>query len=174
MERLDTLSNLDSAISLPEWLPSEVAELTKTRVWSGYSKELQVTPRMIQTHAVNTGDFQDIHLDSLRATHADFPAPIAHGFLVLGLLPQLLATYAALINADLHVVPTDISSIRILNPVLHNGIVRASMRIVDMQELKTTRRGCIFNVGFRTQTQDPNTERWKYALDGSLSVWVYP
>ncbi len=175
MGALDTSAQPTVIDSLPAWLPSEVTELIQTKKWSGYSLEVPVTPRMIQNHAVTTGDFQDIHLSPARAIHADFTAPIAHGFLVLGLLPQLLSAYQTLIGASLHVVPTGMGSIHILNPVLQNAVVRASMRIIGMEYLNPSiRQVCSFAVEFRIQTQDPNTVRWKYSIDGVLSVRVYP
>ncbi|UTX54733.1 MaoC family dehydratase [Leucobacter aridicollis] len=54
----------------------------------GVSEWLRVTQHMIDAFATATGDRQWIHVDSERAAAGPFGTTIAHGFMVLSLLPQ--------------------------------------------------------------------------------------
>ena len=51
---------------------------------------ITVTQEQVNQFAEATGDHQWIHVDVERAKAGPFGAPIAHGFLTLSLLPQLL------------------------------------------------------------------------------------
>ncbi len=55
----------------------------------GHSPWLVVGQDVIQQFADATGDRQWIHLDPDRAAAGPFGAPVAHGFLVLSLIPTL-------------------------------------------------------------------------------------
>lgn len=62
----------------------------------GTSDWLLVDQQMIDTFGKNTGDEQWIHMDPERAANGPFGGTIAHGFLVLSLLPALAnQTYEA-------------------------------------------------------------------------------
>lgn len=52
---------------------------------------LMVDQALIDAFATVTGDRQWIHVDPEQARHTPFGGTIAHGFLTLSLLPQLLA-----------------------------------------------------------------------------------
>ena len=56
----------------------------------GPSDFLQVTQDMITTFAAATGDHQWIHEDVTRAGDGPFGSTIAHGYLILSLIPALL------------------------------------------------------------------------------------
>ena len=51
---------------------------------------ITVTQAMIDAFAEATGDHQFIHVDPERARHTPFGTTIAHGFLTLSLLPQIM------------------------------------------------------------------------------------
>ncbi len=55
----------------------------------GYSDWHTVTQREIDLFAEATGDNQWIHVDPARAKDGPFGSTIAHGYLVLSLIPQL-------------------------------------------------------------------------------------
>lgn len=57
----------------------------------GHSDWHDVTQEQVNLFADATGDHQWIHVDPIAATAGPFGAPIAHGFLVLSLLPVLTA-----------------------------------------------------------------------------------
>lgn len=66
-------------------LPSRVGQPLGSSEW------VMVDQRRIQRFAEATNDHQWIHVDEKRAAQGPFKATIAHGFLTLGLLPELLA-----------------------------------------------------------------------------------
>ena len=58
----------------------------------GYSDWVEITQEMVNQFADATGDHQWIHVDPERAKReSPFGGPIAHGYLTLSLLPQLLS-----------------------------------------------------------------------------------
>ena len=57
----------------------------------GYSDWVEITQDMVNTFADATGDHQWIHVDPERAAaESPFGGPIAHGYLTLSIVPQLL------------------------------------------------------------------------------------
>ena len=56
----------------------------------GYSRYLSITQTMILTFADATHDHQWIHVDVDRAATGPFGRTIAHGYLVLSLIPSML------------------------------------------------------------------------------------
>ncbi len=60
------------------------------RTW--YSEWLIVDQQTIDTFATATGDHQFIHVDPIGAAATPFGGTVAHGFLTLSLLTQLLET----------------------------------------------------------------------------------
>ena len=56
----------------------------------GESDWVTVTQEMIDRFAAATGDDQWIHIDRARAKASSFGTTIAHGFLTLSLIPQML------------------------------------------------------------------------------------
>ncbi|MGV0810209.1 MaoC family dehydratase [Mycolicibacterium setense] len=57
----------------------------------GHSDWHDITQEQVNLFADATGDHQWIHVDPVAAAGGPFGAPIAHGFLVLSLLPVLTA-----------------------------------------------------------------------------------
>jgi acyl dehydratase len=57
----------------------------------GYSAWHEISLDQINLFADATGDYQWIHVDPVAAANGPYGAPIAHGFLVLSLLPVLTA-----------------------------------------------------------------------------------
>jgi acyl dehydratase len=57
----------------------------------GHSDWVEITQEMVNTFADATGDHQWIHVDPERAAReSPFGGPIAHGYLTLSIVPQLL------------------------------------------------------------------------------------
>ncbi|APE12807.1 hypothetical protein BO226_25615 (plasmid) [Rhodococcus sp. 2G] len=67
----------------------------------GVSGWLQVVQPMVDQFAEVTGDRQWIHADGVKAAHGPFGAPIAHGFLLLALVPTLLSEIIEIHDMDL-------------------------------------------------------------------------
>ncbi len=57
--------------------------------WSDWSNEFEVTQEVIDRFADLTGDYQDIHTDVEKAAKGPFGTTIAHGFLILVLIPKM-------------------------------------------------------------------------------------
>ena len=56
----------------------------------GYSDWVTVEQDRVNQFADATGDHQWIHVDIERANHGPFGGPIAHGYLTLSMIPELL------------------------------------------------------------------------------------
>ncbi|MEH0554023.1 MaoC family dehydratase [Streptomyces sp. B21-101] len=56
----------------------------------GYSDWHTVTQNQVNTFAEATGDHQWIHVDPVKAAQGPFGTTIAHGYLTLSLVPQLI------------------------------------------------------------------------------------
>jgi acyl dehydratase len=67
---------------------ADVSDLVGTHL--GHSRYLSITQTMISTFADATHDHQWIHVDVDRAATGPFGRTIAHGYLVLSLIPSLL------------------------------------------------------------------------------------
>lgn len=102
--------------------------------FSPYGEPVYVTQDAIQRFADVTGDHQWIHVDVERARReSPLKTPIAHGFLILSLLPTLR------LRADLRIVGHGSAlnygadKLRFLSPVPSGAAVRARARIVQIE-----------------------------------------
>lgn len=103
--------------------------------FSPWGKEVQVTQDMIDRFAGLTGDQQWIHVDVERARReSPFGGPIAHGFLVLSLLPVLREREDLAIVGYGNAVNYGADRLRFMSPVPAGGVVRARARIVSVEE----------------------------------------
>ena len=74
---------IDNLASLHGWIGREVAQ----------SDWMTIDQQRIQQFADATGDHQWIHLDAERAKReSPYKAPVAHGYLILSLLPAMFAS----------------------------------------------------------------------------------
>ena len=94
--------------------PAELAAISAADL--GGSSWFLIDRELIERFAQVTGDHQWIHVDPERSAAGPFGAPIAHGYLLLALVPQLLAEVfqiggvALTVNRGLH-------EVRFLQPV---------------------------------------------------------
>ena len=81
-----------------------------------------------------TLDHQYIHIDQQRAAETDLGSTIAHGFLVLSLLPKLIEK--SLITPDNIVMGINygFDKVRFLNPVRPGDKVRVTGEVIDIQD----------------------------------------
>jgi hypothetical protein len=103
--------------------------------FSPWGRQVQVTQEMIDRFAEVTGDRQWIHIDVERARReSPFGGPIAHGFLVLSLLPVLREREDLAIVGYGNVVNYGADRLRFMSPVPAGSVVRARARIVAVEQ----------------------------------------
>ena len=104
---------------------SEIAELQQQLGQKlGTSAAVLVSQSMIDTFAEATGDHQWIHVDEERAAATPFGATIAHGFLLLSLIPQM-ATSAYRIDGFGTRINYGLNRVRFVAPVLAGSQLHA-------------------------------------------------
>ncbi|MHA1340510.1 MAG: MaoC family dehydratase [Promethearchaeota archaeon] len=102
----------------------------------GSSSYVEVTQEMINLFADATGDHQWIHVDVERAKkESPFGGPIAHGYLTLSLIPELLFSILEVKNTKL-VVNYGLNKVRFPAPVPAGSKVKASVSIANVEEVK--------------------------------------
>ena len=96
---------------------------------------LLVDQPMIDRFAEATGDHQFIHVDPVRAAKTPFGGTVAHGFLLLSLLPRLQATMDRPRPAGvLMSVNYGFERVRFVTPVRSGSRVRAASTLVSVEE----------------------------------------
>ncbi|MCF5166764.1 MaoC family dehydratase [Pseudomonas congelans] len=103
---------------------------------AGYSDWLTIDQQRINLFADATGDFQFIHVDPVRAAQTPFGATIAHGFLSLSLIPQLMEGIMVLPKGLKMAVNYGMDSVRFVQPVTVNSQVRLKVQLTDVSEKK--------------------------------------
>lgn len=95
---------------------------------------LLIEQSRINQFADVTEDHQYIHIDQQRAAESYLGGTIAHGFLVLSLLPKLIEK--SLITPDNIVMGINygFDKVRFLNPVRPGDKVRVTGEVVDIQD----------------------------------------
>jgi acyl dehydratase len=96
---------------------------------------LLVDQAMIDRFADVTGDHQFIHVDPERAAHTPFGGTIAHGFLLLSLLPRLQAGMGRPRPEGVRMsVNYGFERVRFVTPVRSGARVRARSTLVSVEE----------------------------------------
>lgn len=90
----------------------------------GLSDWLVVTQDRVNAFAACTGDRQWIHVDRDRAAKGPLGGTVAHGFLLLSLLPQFLAESALFRRQCRMAVNYGLNRVRFVSPVLTGARVR--------------------------------------------------
>jgi acyl dehydratase len=90
----------------------------------GLSDWLVVTQDRVNAFAACTGDRQWIHVDRDRAAKGPLGGTVAHGFLLLSLLPQFLAESALFRRKCRMAVNYGLNRVRFVSPVLTGARVR--------------------------------------------------
>ena len=94
----------------------------------------QVTQQRIDRFAEATGDFQWIHCDPERAALGPFGATIAHGYLMLSMLPMFMERSIELKNVRMG-VNYGLNRVRFTAPVPVDSELRARIRLLSVEEL---------------------------------------
>lgn len=99
-----------------------------------WGPEMEITQQMINQFADLTGDHQWIHVDVERARReSPFHGPIAHGFLVLSLVPVLRASTDYRIVGFANTTNYGADKLRFVSPVPAGSRVRARTRLVAVE-----------------------------------------
>ena len=116
---------------------------------------LTVSQQIVDRFADATGDHQFIHVDPERAARTPFGGTIAHGFLLLSLLPRLLA------DAGRPAIPGVVMGInygtdrvRFVQPVRTGSEVRGQFTIADIQEKAPGRYQQVLDAEMQVKGQD--------------------
>lgn len=116
-----------------------VASLDDMKSWLGKefppSPWVTVTQERIQLFADATGDHQWIHLDQERSrSESPFGTTVAHGFLTLSLLVELLAQAVAIDGVRMG-VNYGLNRVRFTSPVRSGNAVRARFTLGELIDL---------------------------------------
>lgn len=100
-----------------------------------FSDWLLVDQATIDRFADATGDHQFIHVDPERAALTPFGGTIAHGFLLLSLLPRLYATTARPRPETMRMgVNYGFDRVRFIAPVRSGARIRAGFTLTSIEE----------------------------------------
>lgn len=99
----------------------------------GATEWLDVGQERIDGFAEATEDRQWIHVDRERAAAGPFGGTIAHGYLVLSLIPKFLFELVHFVDAET-IVNYGLDKLRFLSPVPAGSRVRLAARLVSGRE----------------------------------------
>lgn len=100
----------------------------------GTSSWMKISQQIINEFADATGDHQWIHIDKERAVQTPFGGTIAHGYLTLSLIPNLLSKVYSASFSQMG-INYGTEKVRFLNPVLSGSWVRAKARLKHASEM---------------------------------------
>ena len=119
----------------------------------GLSEQQRISQRQISRLGQITGDQQWIHTAPIRAKlYSPFKTTIAHGFLVLSLLPKFLEETYSIKSAKMG-VNYGLNRVRFTAPVPVNSFVRGRVLLKDFQEIKN---GAKLTVEVTVELKDSN------------------
>jgi acyl dehydratase len=102
----------------------------------GTSEYITITQEQINQFADTTFDHQWIHVDSERAKiESPFKSTIAHGYLIISILPYLWEQIIDVRNSKL-TVNYGIENLRFNQPVLVNSQVRVRAKLKSLKNLR--------------------------------------
>ena len=101
----------------------------------GYSDYLEITQERVNTFADATGDHQWIHVDPERAkAESPFGGPIAHGYLTLSLVNDLLPKMLEVTGTSMG-VNVGVNKVRFPSPVPVGSLVRGTAEVMSVDEV---------------------------------------
>ena len=101
----------------------------------GHSAWREITQEQVDRFADATGDHQWIHVDVERARQGPFGGTIAHGFLTLSMLPEMLVELLRVDGARM-VINYGLNRVRFVTPVRIGSRLRAGAEITAVEEVK--------------------------------------
>ena len=153
-------------------LPVVIPSLAAVKFWVqtplGVSEWVTVDQQRIDRFAVATNDRQWIHVDVERARReAPWKQTIAHGYLTLSLIPDLLSRRVVILGVKT-AVNTGLDKLRFSAPVLSGSRVRLHAEIKDAREVP----GGALRVTFTVRVEVEGGG--KPALIANVSYVYYP
>ena len=104
----------------------------------GVSEYLKITQSLIDRFADVTQDYQWIHVDKEKAKQeSPYKATIAHGYLILSLLPYLWTHIMEVRNVKT-MINYGIEKLKFNQPVIVNSEVRARVKLLSVTNLRGT------------------------------------
>lgn len=101
----------------------------------GVSPWKTIDKKMIRAFAEATYDLQPIHLDASAAAAAGFEAPIAHGYLLLSLLPYL-AQQTYQVSGVKSKINYGLDKCRFVAPVTEDSQINAEFHLAAVEQNK--------------------------------------
>ncbi len=100
----------------------------------GHSDWHMVTQEQVNAFADATGDHQWIHVDPDAAAHGPFGTTIAHGFLMLSLIPMLAAQVSRVEGVKMG-INYGLNKVRFPAALPTGSAVRAGVRLVSIEDI---------------------------------------
>ena len=96
---------------------------------------ITIDQEKINQFASATGDHQWIHTDPIRATQGPFKTTIAHGFLTLSLIPEMIRTALEFPPTSM-AINYGLNKVRFTNPVPVNSKLRGNFHLLEVETLR--------------------------------------
>jgi acyl dehydratase len=153
-------------------LPVVIPSLSAMKFWVatplGVSEWVTVDQDRINRFAAATGDAQWIHVDVERARReSPWKQTIAHGYLTLALVPDLLSRMLVILGVKT-AVNTGVDKLRFSAPVLAGSRVRLHAQIKDTRDVP----GGGLRATFQVRVEVEGGQR--HALLANVSYLYYP
>lgn len=100
----------------------------------GPSDWLTIDQGRIDLFAEATGDHQFIHVDPARAAATPYGGTIAHGLLILSLIPHLMEGIMVMPQGLARVINYGLENVRYLQPVPVNARIRLHATLLEVSE----------------------------------------
>ena len=114
--------------------PTQLLELTGQNV--GTTDWYEITQAQVNRFADATGDHQWIHTDPERAAQGPFGGTIAHGYLTLSLMPQILGEVLTVDNVTA-ALNYGVNKVRFPSPVPVGSKLRATVTVTAARKKPT-------------------------------------
>lgn len=154
-----TLKNWSDTVALIEsyqdFADSKSADL-------GWSEWFDMNQETINGFADVTGDHQWIHVDPAAAADGPFGGTIAHGFLVLALLPRFSDTWIDVKDSPM-AINYGLNKVRFPTPVRAGKRVRATAAVIDVEEVSDGHQATVEVKVFAEGSDKPSC----------VAEWVY-
>lgn len=100
----------------------------------GTSDWVTITQDAVNLFADATGDHQWIHVDPVRAADGPFGTTIAHGYMTLAMLPQLMQQISRLDGVKL-AINYGLNKVRFPSPVPVGSKIRAETSVLEVADV---------------------------------------
>jgi len=101
----------------------------------GYSSYKLIEQSAVDLFADATGDHQWIHVDPVRAASGPFGVTIAHGYLTLSLIPNLMQEIMQFENVSMG-LNYGCNKVRFISPVPVGSLIRLSATIAHVEQIE--------------------------------------